>query len=161
MCTLIARVIMHPAKLDIEIVPEALRQLLQGAPAPLPPPRNGQRVVLAVPAQLRRAAGETRLIAPGRTTSTAAARPNPALIKALVRAHAGLDRLCAGTAPIAAGDLATTINLACLAPDITQAILDGTQPEGLTLELLRKPLPLAWHLGLPTISTATTPGLRP
>ena len=92
---------------------------------------------------------------------TAAARPNPALIKALVRAHVGLDRLCAGISPMAAGELATPINLACLAPDITQAILDGTQPDGLTLEKLRKPLPLAWteqrrHLGLPTISTATT-----
>lgn len=38
------------------------------------------------------------------------------------------------------------LNLAFLAPDITDAILHGRQPVSLTTEaLIRKPIPLAWN----------------
>jgi site-specific DNA recombinase len=39
------------------------------------------------------------------------------------------------------------VRLSYLAPDITQAILDGRQPHGLTAEKLleKSRLPLAWH----------------
>jgi hypothetical protein len=38
------------------------------------------------------------------------------------------------------------VRLSYLAPDITQAILDGRQPRGLTEKLLEHSrLPLAWH----------------
>jgi hypothetical protein len=36
------------------------------------------------------------------------------------------------------------MRLAQLAPDLVEAILDGRQPQGLTLELLRTPLPPDW-----------------
>ncbi len=45
---------------------------------------------------------------------------------------------------IAAPFLTRTMRLAQLAPDLVEAILDGSQPQGLTLELLRTPLPTAW-----------------
>ena len=150
---------MHPEQVDIEVLPEALGHLLD-APEPIPPAdRRGRRIVLTVPVRLGRAAGETRLIVPGRAAATT--RPNPVLIRALVHAHTSLQQLGSGASPMAARDLATTINLACLAPDITQAILDGTQPQNLTLDRLRRPLPLAWTeqrqaLGFPTTATATT-----
>ncbi|TCT12361.1 hypothetical protein EDC22_10243 [Tepidamorphus gemmatus] len=45
---------------------------------------------------------------------------------------------------IAAPFLTRTMRLAHLAPEIVEAILDGRQPRVLTLEQMRKPLPLDW-----------------
>jgi hypothetical protein len=45
---------------------------------------------------------------------------------------------------IAAPFLTRTMRLAQLAPDLVEAILDGSEPRGLTLESLRSPLPTAW-----------------
>lgn len=45
---------------------------------------------------------------------------------------------------IAAPFLTRTMRLAQLAPDLVEAILDGRQPRGLTLEALREPLPSDW-----------------
>lgn len=36
------------------------------------------------------------------------------------------------------------LRLTFLAPDLIQAILEGTQPVNLTLEQFRKPIPLQW-----------------
>ncbi len=35
--------------------------------------------------------------------------------------------------------------VACLAPDIGEAILDGRQPKGLRLAVLLRGIPLAWE----------------
>lgn len=45
---------------------------------------------------------------------------------------------------IAAPFLTRTMRLAYLAPEIVEDILDGRQPRELTLEQMRKPLPLDW-----------------
>ena len=57
---------------------------------------------------------------------------------------------------IAAPFLTRTMRLAQLAPDLVEALLDGRQPRGLTLEALREPLPSDWseqrhHLAMPII----------
>jgi hypothetical protein len=36
------------------------------------------------------------------------------------------------------------LRLTLLAPDIVEAILEGRQPESLTLDVLLKPFPVAW-----------------
>jgi hypothetical protein len=36
------------------------------------------------------------------------------------------------------------LRLTLLAPDIVQAILDGRQPEGMTLPKLMRPFPIEW-----------------
>ena len=58
---------------------------------------------------------------------------------------------------IAAPYLTRTMRLAQLAPDLVEAILDGRQPRGLTLEALREPLPSDWseqrhHLAMSVIN---------
>jgi hypothetical protein len=158
---LVAKVVISADQVDLHLAPDALRRLLRADPDPsLPTPAHrSARVVLTVPAQLRRCGGETKLIVAGRATSSTPARPSAALIKALVRAHAGLDRLHADVPAGPSHDLARILPLAFLAPDITQAILDGTQPPELTLDQLCQPLPLAWPeqrrvLGFPSVPIA-------
>ena len=37
------------------------------------------------------------------------------------------------------------LRLTLLAPEIVEAIVEGRQPEGVTLPLLMKPFPVEWH----------------
>ena len=82
---------------------------------------------------------------------------NQALIKLVARAHHRFQLLAAGKncspGEIAAqeltdpSELSRTLQLACLAPDIVQAILQGRQPADLTATKLKKlkNLPLCWE----------------
>ncbi len=84
------------------------------------------------------------------------ARPDPSLIKLIVRAHALHGKLVSENLGI--GDIADSesvhhsyvsrlIRLAFLSPEITEAILDGRQPIGLTAAKLMRVsrLPLEWR----------------
>jgi len=108
----------------------------------------------AVPTRIRRRGVETELVLDGNGTAPAA--PDPALIKAVVRAHRWFDDLIAGRAR-SLGEIAKRegisdryvghlMPLAFLAPDIVEAILNGTQLLDLTAETLTKRtgLPLGW-----------------
>jgi hypothetical protein len=76
------------------------------------------------------------------------------LVKALARAHSWAAKLLSGQASsiraIARAErlteryVARIIPLAFLAPDITEAILEGGQPHDLTLAKLCQRLPLTW-----------------
>ena len=85
-----------------------------------------------------------------------ASNPDPALIKAVVRAHQWFDDLVSGRAR-SLGQIAENegvsdryvshlMPLAFLAPNIIEAILAGKQPIELTAETLTKrtELPLTW-----------------
>ena len=83
-------------------------------------------------------------------------KPDPALIKVLVRAHRWFDEIASGQQAslnqVAAAEgvsnryIARLLPLAFLAPDIVEAILDGTQPIDLTAETLTRlpDLPVSW-----------------
>jgi hypothetical protein len=43
------------------------------------------------------------------------------------------------------GHLGSLLRLTLLAPDIVQSILDGCQPDGITLPRLREPFPAEWQ----------------
>ena len=91
------------------------------------------------------------------TDPAAAAKPDGRLIKPLVRGsrfNATLGR--SDSVPLAAlakcedvspSYFTRVVRLSYLAPDITQAILDGQQPRDLTAQKLleHSRLPLAWH----------------
>ena len=82
------------------------------------------------------------------------ATPDPHLLQALVRAHRWKRILETGEAAslselarregIHRAYLSRILRMVYLAPDLTEAILDGTQPPGLTVERLRQSLPLDW-----------------
>ena len=86
------------------------------------------------------------------TDPCAMAKPNPRLIKLLIRAHRFHATLIGSPGvPFAAGVsrsyFTRLVRLSYLAPDITQALLDGRQPPDLTTDklLAHSRLPLAWH----------------
>src|SRR5205085_6683720 len=111
-------------------------------------------LILSVAAQLRRTGKEMRLRIERRDRFPA--RPNPSLIKLIVRAHvfeakllqAGGGRFAelARREKLNRSYFARILRLTYLAPDITRAILDGHQPPNLSAAvLLNHPsLPLAW-----------------
>jgi hypothetical protein len=83
--------------------------------------------------------------------------PDPALIKAIVRAHTWWEQLSsgavAGTGEIARAEglarsyVSRVLRLAFLDPEITREILDGRQPPSLTAWRLieDRALPLMWQ----------------
>ncbi|MEQ8836531.1 MAG: hypothetical protein RID07_06970 [Lacipirellulaceae bacterium] len=108
----------------------------------------------AVPTRIRRRGVEMKLVLEG--NSDAATTPDPALIKAIARAHRWFDDLVSGRAR-SLGEISEKdgvsdryvmrmIPLAFLAPRIVEAILTGIQPTHLTVEILTKrtDLPLSW-----------------
>jgi site-specific DNA recombinase len=107
---------------------------------------------LSVPAELRRIGKEKRLIVAALVPKT---NPDAILIKAIVRAHLWFgmlrDRKVASISELAEAEqlprtyVGSVIPFAFLAPDITEAILNGTQPIDLNLDrLINATLPLDW-----------------
>jgi len=80
--------------------------------------------------------------------------PDPKLVRPLTRAHTRMRDLTAGkfksieelakSENVHPKALRHELRLAFLAPDITQAILNGEQPSGLTLTKMLPELPLSW-----------------
>src|SRR6478736_1207414 len=112
--------------------------------------------LLSVPVRPRRCGREIRMVING-TDPFDAAKPDARLIKLLLRARRFNATLAEGEGvPFAAlaeregvsrSYFTRLVRLSYLAPDITQAILDGRQPPDLTAEKLleHSRLPLAWR----------------
>jgi hypothetical protein len=158
---LVARVDVHADRVDVRVVPNRLDDTLRGDHSRLPPASDisdrSEWLSLSVPARIRRTGMEVRLIVEGHDPYNSKTRPDPSLIKLIVKAHQLHDKLVHGGGQslesIAAREWTTgsyftrVVRLAWLAPDITNAILDARQPLGLTAaKLLRESrhLPLEW-----------------
>jgi DNA invertase Pin-like site-specific DNA recombinase len=163
------------AEIDAERIPDLLRALGDWSGAPLDLVDRvelghdefkisvdlsrflGEEVAVqhVVPTRIQRRGVEMRLVLGGEEGNRKS-RHDPALIKAVVRAHRWFDDLVSGRASsfreIAAREGLTEryvrhrVRLAFLAPEIVAAILAGTQPVELTTETLTKriELPLDW-----------------
>jgi site-specific DNA recombinase len=152
---LTARVDIRTDRIDILLRPTRLGALLDVAP-PLPSAAEDQTQTLSVPAQLRRCGREIKMLIEA-TDRFATAKPDARLIKLLIRAQR-FNTTLLGSDGVPFSELAKRegvspsyftrlIRLSYLAPDITQAILDGHQPPGLTADklLAHSRLPLAWQ----------------
>ncbi len=113
-------------------------------------------VTIRIPMKLRRRGGRKLIIAPdGLPGHETQPTFDEVLINALVRAHRWRRQIESGqyrSAPelathekITDSYVARMLTLRLLAPDITQAILEGRQPKGLTLATLLRGIPLAWQ----------------
>ena len=134
----VKRVIVHNDRIEIEIIRSALRQTVLGvSDDPELLINNPDEVVMIeTAAQLKRCGGDMRLVLP---PDSPGAKPHavPSLIRAISRAHDWVDRILRGEAvnqrSIAKETglderyISRIIPLAFLAPDLTEAILEGKQ----------------------------------
>jgi len=123
--------------------------------------RDGDAVVVHIPMRLRRRNGRQMILTDGEAVAVPATQretggngANQTLIEAIAKGHRWQEQLESGEYP-SLEDLAQTIGvdrtyvgrllrLTSLAPDIIEAILRGDEPDGLSLEKLRKNLPVRW-----------------
>ena len=154
--TLIDRIDVGAHQIDIHLRPARLAALLDGAAKPLPSATEDEIQILSIPVRLRRSGRAIRMLIEG-TDPFATAKPDARLVKLLIRARrfnaALLDSDGVPFAALAKREgvspsyFTRLVRLSYLAPDITEAILDGRQPRDLTADKLleHSRLPLDWH----------------
>ena len=115
-----------------------------------------QMLTVRVPLALRKQRGGRKLVmTPGSTMNRGSPGADSTLVKALARAFrwrrmlesarfATLNELAAAE-KINSSYVSRLLRLTLLAPDIVEAILDGRQPEGMTLPGLMNPFPVEWE----------------
>lgn len=157
---LVQRIIVHPEKIQIIFHPLGMASLLQEM---LPDikienrqPTTDEPVTVELPMQFRVRGGRKFITAPdGKDiVSSKAPRPDAAMIKALIRGfeftemmdadHTLNTRIIGKRENLDMTYVAKFIRMAQLAPDIIHAILNGRQPQGLTLSELLRPFPDNW-----------------
>lgn len=111
----------------------------------VPDPAEPKQFRLTLPWRMQPRGGRTEILAGAQNVS----QPDPSLIRALRTAHAMIEH-SSKNGPILQASPTTPwrrqlVRLAFLAPDIQRAILDGRQPDTLTLAVLMKgDIPLLW-----------------
>jgi site-specific DNA recombinase len=156
LATLVERIEVSLDRIDIHLRPPRLGVLLDVAAAPSQGVKDDETEILSVPVRLHRAGREIRIVIDN-TDPFAAAKPDARLIKLLLRARR-FNATFAQSEGVPFAALAERegvsrsyftrlVRLSYLAPDLTQAILEGRQPRDLTTEklLAHSRLPLAWH----------------
>ena len=112
------------------------------------------RISLSSDCRLKRGGRGLRFIIPSQTGERGEVHLDQPLIKAIARGRIWFDQLVTAQVPtrekiaqangVSAQYVATLLPLAWLAPDIVEAILQGRQPKGLSVERLRKGFPVEW-----------------
>ncbi|MBI1370724.1 MAG: hypothetical protein GC162_18960 [Planctomycetes bacterium] len=123
--------------------------------------RDGDAVVVHIPMRLRRRNGQCMVLTEGEAAPVSAAQhvedtsgANHTLVEAIAKGHRWQAQVESGEYA-SLEDLAHAmgcdrtyvgrmLRLTSLAPDIIEAILCGDEPDGLSLEKLRKNLPVRW-----------------
>jgi len=153
---LIERIDVVANRIEIHLRSTRLSTLLDIAAMPSPSETDDETQILSVAIALRRSGREIKMRIDG-TDPFATAKPDARLIKLLIRARRFNATLVDGDGvPFAAlakregvspSYFTRLVRLSYLAPDITQAILDGCQPRDLTADklLAHSRLPLTWH----------------
>jgi len=114
-----------------------------------------QMLTVRVPLAVRKRGGRKLVLTPASTTNRGASGADSTLVKALARAFrwrrmmetgrfATLNELAAAK-KINSSYVSRLLRLTLLAPDTVDAILDGRQPEGMTLPGLMDGVPVEWE----------------
>jgi site-specific DNA recombinase len=152
---LIVRIEVSVDQIDIHLRPLRLGALLDLPATPSQGVNDDEIELLSVPVRLRRSGREIRMVIDG--PDPFAAKPDARLIRLLLRARRFNTTLAQGEGVsfaalaeregVSRSYFTRLVRLSYLAPDITQAILDGRQPLDLTAEKLleHSRLPLTWH----------------
>ena len=119
--------------------------------------RAAQMLTVRVPLAVRKPRGGRKLIlTPGGMAPRGASAADTTLVKALARAfrwrkiletgrYGTIDELAAAER-INSSYVLRMLRLTLLAPDIVEAILDGSHPEKVTLPGLMEPFPVEWEV---------------
>jgi hypothetical protein len=116
--------------------------------------QDGGAVVVKIPMAIKKRLGRKEVIVPEGLDGAPKPAAQEPLITALARAFWWQELIDTGKYPSIA-ELAAALgvdrcyarrilSLACLAPDIVEAIVAGREPSGLSLEKLVKSLPMEW-----------------
>jgi hypothetical protein len=117
-----------------------------------------QMLTVRVPLAARKQRGGRKLVlTPSGMAPRGAAAADTTLVKALARAFRWRRMMETGQVAtikeLAAAEkinpsyVSRVLRLTLLAPEIVEAILDGRQPEGMTLPALMEPFPVEWVAG--------------
>jgi site-specific DNA recombinase len=154
--TLIDRIDVGADQIDVHLRATRLGALLDAAATALLSATEDEIQILSIPVRLRRSGRAIRMLIAG-IDPFATATPDARLVKLLIRARrfnaALLDSDGVPFAALAKREgvspsyFTRLVRLSYLAPDITEAILDGRQPRDLTADklLAHSRLPLDWH----------------
>jgi hypothetical protein len=110
---------------------------------------NGCTLTVSLPINLRKRGGRKQVVVPDNATWS-----EPARVKAIARAfrrrklletgvYTTIDELAAAEA-INPSYVSRVLRLTLLAPDIVEAVLDGTLAHEVTIATLMKPFPVIW-----------------
>jgi DNA invertase Pin-like site-specific DNA recombinase len=112
---------------------------------------------ITVPVRIRTRGIEMKLVLPGANGDLMPRNPDPALIRAVARAHKWFEILKTGEAPsvgaiaraegVTTSYVSRTLRLAFLSPHLVEQILDGTQTPDMTTDYLMATgnVPLRWE----------------
>ena len=113
-----------------------------------------QMLTIRVPLAVRKRGGRKLVLTPGSMANRGASAADTTLVKALARAFRwrrmmeagryGTINELAAAEKINSSYVSRLLRLTLLAPDIVEAILNGRQPEGMTLPGLMEPFPVEW-----------------
>ena len=119
--------------------------------------RDGDHVLIKIPMDLKRRCGRKEIIVPEGLPGAPRSKPptQEPLVTALARAFHWQELIDSGKYP-SISDLAEALGLdrsyvsrimrlALLAPHIVEAIVEGREPTGLSLERLVKGMPMVWE----------------
>jgi hypothetical protein len=113
--------------------------------------------MVSIPISLRRQGGRKKVMTPAHAPGWAPSPPrvDNTIVKALVRAHRWRNMLesnkfatvrdLARAEKINESYLCRVLRLTLLSPSLTEAILNGKQPEGFNLPQLLRVLPIEWE----------------
>jgi hypothetical protein len=117
--------------------------------------QDGDVVIVCIPMTIKRRLGRKEIIVPSGLGETPTAEAQEPLVVAVARALLWETLLDEGRyASIAAlaqalgvdrRYVARILNLATLAPDIVEAMVNGEEPSGMSLERLMKGIPMEWE----------------
>ena len=158
---LLTKIVFDKQSLRLIVSEFALQDIMRGpdsenqAPIPNDEQHDHQRLLeIIIPSHLLRCGKQMRLIIGNTSTHK---EPDQRLVHEVLRARRWFKSLSSGAIPTIAAlakaeacsapYISGKISLAFLAPDIFEAILDGTQPHTLTPERLKQacPLPRDWN----------------
>jgi hypothetical protein len=154
--TLIDRIDVEAHQINTHLRPTRLAALLDVAAPPLPSATDDEIQLLSIPVRLRRSGRAIRMLIEG-TDPFATEKPDARLVKLLIRARRFNATLrdsdgvpfaaLAKRQGVSPSYFTRLLRLSYLAPDITEAILDGRQPRDLTADklLTHSRLPLGWR----------------